>query len=289
MDSLSTSSINTGLGGMPRVSLAAPDGATADVYLYGAHTTSWAPAGSGERLFLSRTSEFRPGAAIRGGVPVIFPQFGALGTLPRHGFARTLPWELISLGGDQHNAAAKFALQDNDTTRSLWSHPFRMELGITVGGLQLALALSVTNTGETPFNFTGALHTYLRVKNIQATYVEGLHRVRFHDTVNRPSPADWIERQQTEPDVHFPGEIDRVYYNVHQPLRICEAGSVVRVATVGFPDVVIWNPGPEKSAGLADMEPDGYLHMVCVEAAIVGVPVNLEPGETWHGIQRLTT
>ena len=88
------------------------------IYLHGAHVTSWVPAGGDERLFLSQKSEFRPGAAIRGGVPVIFPQFGGLGTLPKHGFARTLPWDLSSLGGDPGSSTAEFypGRQRNDPT-----------------------------------------------------------------------------------------------------------------------------------------------------------------------------
>ena len=65
-----------GAGGLPKIVLEAPDGARAELYLHGAHVTAWTPAGAGdERLFLSAASEFRADAAIRGGVPVIFPQF----------------------------------------------------------------------------------------------------------------------------------------------------------------------------------------------------------------------
>src|SRR5512139_4252652 len=83
-------------GGLPKLTLVAPDGARAEVYLYGAHVVSWVPAGGQERLFLSRTSAFRAGAPIRGGVPVVFPQFGALGPLPLHGLVRLMVWELAT-------------------------------------------------------------------------------------------------------------------------------------------------------------------------------------------------
>src|SRR5688572_25010680 len=88
----------TGAGGLPKIVVEAPDGARAELYLHGAHVTSWRPAGAGgERLFLSAASEFRTDAAIRGGVPVIFPQFAGRGPLPKHGFARTAEWTLVGV------------------------------------------------------------------------------------------------------------------------------------------------------------------------------------------------
>ena len=60
------------------------------------------------------------------------------------------------------------------------------------------------------------------------------------------------------------------------------------VAAEGFPDIVVWNPGPQRTAALDDMPPNGYLQMVCIEAAQVGRPVELAPGATWQGSQILT-
>jgi hypothetical protein len=79
---------------LPPTTLLPPDGARAEIYPHGTHVTSWVPAGGSERLFLSPASEFRPGAPIRGGVPVVFPQFSGLGSLPKHGFVRLLSWEM---------------------------------------------------------------------------------------------------------------------------------------------------------------------------------------------------
>jgi glucose-6-phosphate 1-epimerase len=285
----SSTSITIGLGGMPKVCLAAPDGARAEVYLHGAHVTAWVPAGSEDRLFLSQASAFRPDAAIRGGIPVIFPQFGSLGRLTKHGFARNQSWDLTSLSGDNEIASAKFVLQENDATWLLWPHTFQAELTVSVGGTNLELELTVMNTGDQSFSFTAALHTYLRVKDILTTDIKGLHGIRFHDTVNRPTPADWIEDMQIEPAIHFPDEVDRVYYNVPQPLMVCEPERITTVNAVGFPDAVIWNPGPEKAARLSDMEPEGYRHMVCVEAAIASAPVTLGSGAAWQGAQILSS
>src|SRR5579862_9781304 len=103
---------------LSKVHLRSADGATAEIHRHGAHVTSWRPApGTDERLFLSATSEFRDGAPIRGGIPVIFPQFATEGSLPRHGFARTSQWTCESVTEDSDGyAAATFSLADSPAT-----------------------------------------------------------------------------------------------------------------------------------------------------------------------------
>ncbi len=284
---MSNSSISTGLGGLPKVRLAALDGAQAEIYLHGSHVTSWIPAGGAERLFLSPISEFKPGVAIRGGVPVLFPQFGGLGSGPRHGFARTLPWELTSLGGDAGSASVELTLIDDDSTRQTWPHPFQVKLKVSVAGAKLSLSLAVMNTGDETYSFTGALHTYLRVEDVRQTHIEGLQGIEYYDTVNHPDRAGWEKKTQVEPRVGFDGEVDRVYCRVPGPLRVDDTHKVTSVTASGFPDTVVWNPGPERAARLNDLGAENYLHFVCVEAAVVDQPVTLGPSQKWEGKQEL--
>ena len=166
-----------GINDLPKIILASSDDSRVEVYGHGAHVTSWIPAGDKERLFLSGTSEFRDGAAIRGGVPVVFPQFSTWGPLPKHGFARNHAWELISIG----EGTARFQLRDSEATRAIWPHAFLAEFMVTVRERQLIMELAITNRGEEPFNFTAALHTYLRVDDIAATTIEGLVGLRYFD------------------------------------------------------------------------------------------------------------
>ena len=104
-------------GDFPSVRLRAPDGAHAQIYLYGGHVTSWNTPDSRERLFMSRRAEFRPGASLRGGVPVIFPQFAGLGPLLKHGFARVSPWEYQGADANSAGVTARFRLTATDDTR----------------------------------------------------------------------------------------------------------------------------------------------------------------------------
>ena len=75
--------------GQPALRLRAPDGAQATVLLHGAHLVSWIPAGGQEQLYLSPTTLYGEGRAVRGGVPVVFPQFNMRGPLAaKHGLSR---------------------------------------------------------------------------------------------------------------------------------------------------------------------------------------------------------
>src|SRR5690348_10580973 len=90
--------IEKGEGGLDRVVIDSP-AAKGEIYLQGAHVTSWTPAGQRPVLFMSSRSVFAPGKAIRGGVPIIFPWFGARSDGkpgPQHGFARSSLWEFKS-------------------------------------------------------------------------------------------------------------------------------------------------------------------------------------------------
>jgi len=274
-----------GEGGLAKVVITAADGARAEVYLHGAHVTSWRPAGDGaERLFVSARSRFAPDAAIRGGVPLCFPQFAAQGTLPMHGFARTAGWDLSRARRDATGAAvAVLRLTDSAATRALWPHAFVAELSVTVTGATLEIGLSVQNTGAAALAFTGALHTYLRVADVRQAAVHGLCGARYRDKVKGTDGE-----AEAAAELRVVGPLDRVYYAAPDDLELREPGRVIAIRTAGFPDTVVWNPGESGGAGMADLEPDGYARMVCVEAAAVRVPLTVNPGLPWRGTQTLT-
>jgi len=272
------------------VEIRAADGARVRVLPYGAHVVSWEPApgvpgGTAERLFVSTRASYRAGAPIRGGVPVIFPQFAAEGPFVRHGFARTRPWQVARAGQDASGAAeAVFALVDDAETRALWPYAFRSTLTVRAAGTWLEVALAVENPGEAPFAFTGALHTYLRVGDVETARVRGLEGVRYRDqasggVLGAPALAPLAVR----------GEVDRVYGEVGGAVEVDDLrlDRTLRVTHEGFADVVVWNPGAALAAGLADLEPEGWRRMLCVEAAAVVRPVTVAPGGRWEGRQRL--
>lgn len=265
---------------LPKLRLSHASGGTAEVYLHGAHVTSWVPAGGSEALFLSRAATIAPGKAIRGGVPVIFPQFAGLGLLPKHGFARTQPWERVDDAGRAD--AVRLSLRDSAETRALWPHAFLAEIAVEIGDGDLSTALTIQNPGDAPFEFTAALHTYLRVGDVRRATVEGLRGVRYRVTGEE-------ERVDEERELTVNGAVDRVYLGTPPELRVHdpENGRDFVLRASGFADTVVWNPWASATAALPDMEDDEYLEMICVEAAQVGAPVRLEAGASWAGSQRM--
>lgn len=282
---MTTSISVTRVHGLDAVELLSPDGARATVALHGAHVLSWVPAGGAEQLYLSPKSGFTSGQAIRGGVPVCFPQFSDRGPLPKHGFARTRPWQLVSAEQGEHDALAVLRLSDDAATRLMWPQAFEAELSVLVHGRTLQVELAVENKGDAPFDFTTALHTYLAVNDIDEVSVAGLSGLQYFDSVDK------LEKQQRVELLLPSGELDRIYQQARQDLLLREQGITtqrqLQVSQQGFEDVVTWNPGAERCAMLADMPADGWRRMLCLEAATVRHPVQLAPGETWVGMQSL--
>jgi len=269
--------------GQAAVRLQCPDGAHATVLLHGGHVVSWCPAGGDEQLYLSPKAVAGPGQAVRGGVPVIFPQFEQRGpdtSLPRHGLARTRTWAIDSSSQSPDHAQVTLVLKDSPETRALWPHGFALELTVSVSGQRLDLELHAHNTGDTAWPFAAALHTYLSVSDLSLVRLQGLEGCMYLDSL---LSGETIE---DHPEKRFHGEIDRIYAKA-PGLLFRDGPRRLSIESSELPDAVIWNPGPEKCAEMKDMPPEGWRHMLCVEAARVFEPITLQPDESWTGRQSL--
>jgi len=298
----------TSFAGQPALALRAPDGARATVLLHGAHLVSWIPSGGDEQLYLSPTAKYGNGASVRGGVPVIFPQFNARGPLPRHGLVRSRSWEATESVVRDGHAIGVLRFTDDIATRVHWKHGFEAELTVSLAGKEIDIELAVTNTGDTTFEFTAALHTYLRCNELLKVQLEGLQNRGYEDFTNLapraaasggpapegnlalgsgPSRLGGVAGEQWGDVLTFVGAIDRIYHNVNGPLTLRELGRRTSIAMNGFDDVVVWNPGDDGVQQLADMPDEDWRRMLCVEAARIREPVHLMPGEDWAGMQSL--
>lgn len=169
----------------------------------------------------------------------------------------------------------------SETFRKQWPHDFGLVYSVTLGTEGLQAMLSVRNEGKEAFEFQFLLHTYFHVKDISATSVTGLLGVSYVDKV-----LNATEHQQSNNEIRFEGEVDRVYTSIPQDTTsILEGGKPsLDVTRDNLVDTVVWNPWIQKSAGMADFGPkEGYKNMVCVEVGAVDGFQTLEAGDSWEG------
>jgi glucose-6-phosphate 1-epimerase len=241
--------------------------ASAELYLQGGHLTHWQPHGTAPVLFLSRRAIYAPGKAIRGGVPIVFPWFGPHATDPQspmHGFARSRPWRLVSSGpGPDGAVVLELGLEDDEVTRALWPSTFRLRYRIAVGAA-LSLALEVVNTSPAPFRFETALHTYLAVGDVAGVSITGLEDTLYIDKVDAMA-----RKRHAGTPLRLTDETDRVFVGSRGRCVVADPalGRRLIVDKAGSATTVVWNPWSAKAAGIADLEPDDWRRMVCVETA----------------------
>jgi len=262
--------------GLHVVELVTP-ASTCTVALHGAQVLSFVPRRDDARdwLWVSDRAHFETGKALRGGIPICFPWFGphpAGGSLPAHGFARTRLWQMVGVGeiGDDR-MCVELALVSDDATMRVFPHAFVARLSV-IAGEGLELAFEVINTGDTAFSFEAALHTYFAVSAAGAVTVDGLGGCAYADKV-----AGGALRRQDEAPIRFEGEVDRVY-DGGGPVTLADPARPIRIETDAG-STIVWNPGPAKTATMADMSPDGFNGFVCVESGnVADRRVTLAPG-----------
>jgi len=270
--------VEVGNGGLERVRVSGPR-ADAEIYLQGGHVTHWQPHGAAPVLFLSRRAAYAPGKAIRGGVPVIFPWFGPHATdptKPMHGFARSRAWRLITSGpGPDGAVIVELGLEDDDATRALWPARFALRYRVAIGEA-LTMELATTNTSSTPFAFEAALHTYLSVGDVERIGIAGLEHTTYIDKV------DAMTRKRHGADaLRLTGETDRVFLGTTARCVVTDPALTRRLVVdkSGSATTVVWNPWATKGADIADLEPEGWRRMVCVETANAAEDaITLAPG-----------
>ncbi len=270
-----------GPGGLPLVELSSTHG-SAVVALQGGHLLSWIPRGEQPVIWLSKDAKFAPGKSIRGGVPVCWPWFGphsGEASFPAHGFARTVPWQVIAAEkyGDGGTRLV-LSLEHNATTRRYW--PFSSEVTLRISlAAALEIELITRNTGVTPITIGEALHTYFEVGNVREIAIRGLEDCEFVDKV------DCGKNKRQQGPVTFSGELDRVYLNTISDCLIDDPGlnRRIRIQKRGSRSTVVWNPWHEKAAKMGDLGEQGYLNMVCVESAnAADNTVSISAGDEHH-------
>ena len=254
-----------GNGDLPKVGI--HSGASdAEIYLDGAQVTHFQKKDEAPLLFLSQFSRWQSGQPIRGGVPIVFPWFGACeGGAAMHGFARVKTWELKEIiplpDGD---VSLRFVLPDS--AEAALMPKFAAEYVVTVGK---ALSLKLTIANESPdqdFTFENCLHTYFQIGDISAVSVTGLKGATYLDKTDNFA-------RKTEPAGHIKidQETDRIYLDTTSAVEIHDSKLQRRIVIEksGSLSTVLWNPWIAKAQQMSDFGNEEYLKMLCVESGNV--------------------
>lgn len=264
------------------------------ISLFGGHVLSFInKKDNKDRLWLSNKAIFDGKTPIRGGIPICWPWFSSHQNEPsfvNHGFARTQIFRLLDITE---------ALSEREVTLTkLTLIPSELDLfGYT--GLQMKLVVEISDTlnisiismnnSKTSILLTQALHTYLRVDDIKSTFLKGV-TTDFYD-----KPSNTFGNKAPIPYT-FKGEVDRIHehlnngYTQSQFIEVLSnvarkddiQSPIVEITQTGHDSTVVWNPWKEKSIAMKDMQNDGYLTMLCIEAANTSnakYPLQLAPNK----------
>lgn len=253
---------------------------SATISLFGGHLITFAPAGEKSLTWMSDNAIYDANTPLRGGVPICWPWFGHTGQ-PSHGFARRQMWQLANIEETAKGVTIQLQLSDSDASRALWPHCFQATVTFTLTH-HADIALTVTNTDQHPWTMGGALHSYLAVEDSEQANVEGLG-CQYLDNFAAGNAVPATGK------VTFEEPVDRIYTGANNTLTLTDpvGNRRLKVNNQGATSAVVWNPGQAASIQMADMDDNGYLKFVCVEAAIEQPTQVVHPGQSYTLATRL--
>lgn len=245
--------------------------ATASISLMGGQVLTWHPKSQQEPvLWVSKLAQYVPGKAIRGGVPICWPWFGAHPAdshLPGHGFARVCPWAVASTKIDAFGVVeVELTLAESDVAAKLrpseWPASVALSARIRIGE-KLEVTLTTTNNSDREIRLTEGLHTYFHVSDIENVRLVGLDECEYVDL------TDGNQRRQQSGPIVFEGELGRIFVNCDKTTVIEDRklGRAIHVAGSGSQSIAVWNPWLEAASKMSDLGSEGWRSMVCIETA----------------------
>ncbi|KAL7554071.1 hypothetical protein ACHAWF_017437 [Thalassiosira exigua] len=285
-------------------------GAQCTIYPFGAHLTSYRTGSGKELLFLSRDAVLDGTKAIRGGIPLCFPQFGQPDkSMPQHGFLRNNYWKEVggSRFDDDESAGISMELALEDVVNSRggkWEVGTKLDAKCTyavkIDGSGFTTTICMENKGQEPWDFQVLLHNYFLVEGGMALdgeqcNVKGLEGYMVADKVSGKDyvhgadavtvPEIIIDRVYTPPE----GKMDlnlAISAGSSNSLQLSAHGEV-NGATVPVSGVV-WNPHEAKAKAMADFGDGQHVDMICVEPGLLSNVPSLEGGSKASFFQKVT-
>lgn len=257
----------------------------ANISLYGGQLLSFQPTGHKDVLWLSKQASYQTGKAIRGGIPLCWPWFGAndkavnqaSNTLStglntelssqqkpvNHGFARQLPWSIESISADEQGVTLVLSLTGEDQ-HPLWPNAYKLTQTLFLGQ-QLKHVLAMSNLSQQDAQYSAALHNYFAVSNPANVSIDTLTGVSYSDKLSDKKVKALSIQQQA---VSCVGEIDREY---HSSAKMTIVDNLwqrqIDIVSHHCQQWVLWNPGVALANTMADIHQGGEQEYVCLEAA----------------------
>ncbi|KAK0456607.1 galactose mutarotase-like domain-containing protein [Armillaria borealis] len=272
--------------------LSHPKGPVVEVLLYGAGVISWKSgtkrnAELSERLFVSQKAAVDGSKPVRGGIPVVFPCFGAP-THPDH-VPRNSVWNWDGTSIDEKDyVSIQLTLKPTETIAAVYSKPFLLTYVVTLSEFDLKTDLHVQNTSTSVDNleFHALFHNYIRAPSADVL-VGPLQGFPYYDKTESTEEGKSTPKVEARASVDVKKFTDSVYENANGKYEVTWPGGGLDIATSNLKDVVVWNP-QETGRKIGDMEENGWENFVCVEPGYVRGFVNLEAGGSWTGGQTLS-
>lgn len=265
-----------GSGEMPRLAISTA-WSDAELYLHGAQLTHFQLKNEPPVLYMSQLSRFEANAPIRGGIPVIFPWFGARESGPAHGFARLETWELREISQlPNGNVTLRLCLPDSPQAALL--PKFTLEYWVTIGK-KITLELVVANVSpDQELVCETCLHSYFVVGDISAVSIAGLGGAEYLDKTQ-----SFARKKEASEAITFSAETDRIYLDAAGPVDIFDTKLQrrIHIEKTNSLSTVVWNPWAEKAQQMADFGNEDFRQMVCVESGNVGEnKITVAPGKS---------
>lgn len=238
--------------------------AKAKVSLYGGQVLSWQPHGEKEVFWLSKRSAFGQGKAIRGGIPLCWPWFGAhpnddANKAGNHGFAREQLWQLENIDINAQGVEVRLVWQ-GEGMNDLW--PFACQLKQSLFfGYSFKQSLQMTNLSTSDAYYSVALHSYFSVSSPKNIKIAALELASFNDKLT----GQLCTAQTLKNGV---GPVDRIYHS-NSVMNIVDSGHqrTIKLKARNIKQWVFWNPGVELANAMVDIHASGEQEFVCLEAA----------------------
>ena len=309
---------NNQTGSLERIKVTAAK-TSLEILTYGAHIISWVVKDT-EQLYLSPLSKLDGSKPIRGGIPVVFPQFArpkpnstlplTYPKMPMHGFARSSNWTLLKSDWSTKSSTVTLilSLTEKDLTKDIqafWDIPFEAQYKVQLNTRKLTLktSFSVQNLSDKKDLVCDILfHTYLSTPNLESSGVKGLLHLPYIDkndnfTLKVETQALKIIRNATD-NVYKPKTDSQIPNKIRVPFKLFRGASTKKsqrwltLITKNIQNVVLWNPHQRKTDDL----PEGdYKKFVCIEPGVIGSvfpeagePLRLKPNQVKTVSQKLS-